>query len=304
MESIPENFTFDLGAPVEAALVLSFLLIMFGVGLSLTRESFAFLKRKPRLYVAGVFSQLVALPAITVVLCNLLSVSGAVGLGMIMVACCPGGVVSNLFTLFSRGNMGLSVALTATSSLAAAVLTPALTLFWANLYAPTAAVMEALEIDAVEFLVQIGLTLALPLVLGVIVRARYPSWAGQRMKRIALAGGVLLGSIVVLNFFRFVEPFLALGLGILGVVVLHNALAFATGYGIAKSVAADEASARAITIETGIQNAGLAILIVLTQFQGLGGAFAVIGLWGTWHIVGGLALTTWWRRRELSPSAG
>ena len=303
METIPENFTFDLGAPVEAALVLSFLLIMVGVGLGLSRESFAFLKTRPKLYVAGVFSQLVALPAITVLLCNILGVSGAVGLGMIMVACCPGGVVSNLFTLFARGNIGLSVALTATSSLAAAVLTPALTLFWANLYAPTASVMEALEIDAVDFLVQIGLTLALPLIAGIAVRALRPDWAEIWMKRIAFAGGVLLGCIVVLNFFRFVEPFLALGFGILGVVVLHNGLAFATGHGIAKGVGADEASARAITIETGIQNAGLAILIVLTQFQGLGGAFAVIGLWGTWHIVGGLALTAWWRRREPSPSA-
>ena len=302
MGSVPDEFNFELGAGMEAALVLSLWLIMFAVALGLTPRSFAFFRDRPRIFLAGAFSQLIALPAVTVALCHLLSVSPSVGFGMILAACCPGGASSNLFTLFARGNTALSVALTATSSLAAAFVTPLSTLAWSQLYAPTADLLQRIDVDAVAFLFQTFLILALPVIVGMVVRHLAEDWAERWQTRVGAAGGLLLAAIVVINFVRFVEPFLALGATILLVVLAHNSLAFLTGYGLARLVRADEASRRCITIETGIQNTGLALVIIVGQFNGLGGAVAVIGLWGTWHLIGGGALVMWWRRKDARHS--
>jgi len=293
-----DDFVIEMSGWESGYLILTLFAMMFAVALSLTKDSFQFFRTSPRVYFAGVVSQLIALPLVTLAICYLLAPLPSVALGMIIVACCPGGVSSNLLALFAKANIALSVSLTATSSLAAALLTPISIVFWASLYAPTREVMQAIEIDFVSFIVQTALLLALPIALGMFVRAKAPHWASRWQSRIALTSGFALFAIIIFGAIKYWDAFTLLGVSIIGLVIFHNLVGFATGWTLARVVGADTPSRRAITIETGIQNTGLALVILISQFVGLGGAIAVVGLWGTWHLIGGVGLVALWRRMD------
>lgn len=298
-----DDFALDFPVWVELWLVGTLFAMMFAVALALVPGSFGFFRRSPRIYLAGLFSQLLALPAITLLLCYLLQPSPTLALGMIIVACCPGGASSNLVALYARGNIGLSVALTATSSILAAFLTPISTVFWSRLYGPTAEIMRALDLDVVAFLVQTALILGVPIAAGMALCRFAPDWSLKWRGRVGLAAGLSLLGVIVVTTVMYFDAFWALGLGVPLLVWIHNFSALGTGYGIGKAVRADDASVRSLTIETGIQNTGLALVIIVTQFTGLGGAVAVVGLYGTYHLISGLGIAWLWRRRKLPEPA-
>lgn len=275
--------------------------MMFAVALGLRTEHFRFFKDSPRIYLGGVAAQLLGLPALTVGLCYLLNPMPSMALGMILIACCPGGSVSNILSLFGRANTALSVSLTATSSLAAAFLTPVSILFWSSLYPPTDNLLTSINLDVGQFLIQTLVILALPLTLGMIIAHFAPKQATFWQKPLAVLGGVGLLLIIIFATIKFMPVILAMGVAVLGLVILHNGLAFLLGFTTGLMTGADKRARRALTIEVGIQNSGLGIVILLTQLAGLGGAGAVAGIWGTWHIVGGLtlvALYNWNDRHE------
>ena len=145
----------------QAGVALALMLVMFGVALGLRVQDFRILADKSSLYVGGVVAQIVLLPLVTFGLILLISPPPSIALGMIVVACCPGGSVSNLLTYLSRGDIAVSVALTATSSMLAALLTPASTLFWAQAYGPTAELLISLDVNPWLFIGQTTLLLAL-----------------------------------------------------------------------------------------------------------------------------------------------
>ncbi len=287
-----------MGSGGEAALAISIAIMMFAVALSLRPESFRFFKDQPRIYFAGVAGQLIGLPLITLALCFVLKPAASVALGMILVSCCPGGAVSNILALFGRANTALSVSLTATSSLFAAFLTPVSILFWSSLYPPTSQLLTEINLDIVNFLIQTLIILAIPLIIGMMIAHFAPKLAAKLQKPLAGLGAILLLLIIIVACWKFTPVYLALGLGLVGIVVLHNALAFITGYLFARAARADRPSRRAITLEVGIQNSGLGIVILLTQLSGLGGAGAIAGAWGAWHIVGGTALVLLYRWQD------
>ncbi len=138
----------------QAGIVIALMLVMFSVALGLRLQDFHFLVDKPRLFFGGVVAQVLVLPLVTFLLLYVISPPPSIALGMIVVACCPGGAVSNLLTYLSRGDVAVSVALTATSSMLAALLTPASTLFWTGAYAPTAALLKSLDVDPMLFVIQ------------------------------------------------------------------------------------------------------------------------------------------------------
>ena len=213
---------------------------------------------------------------------------------MFVVACCPGGASSNLLTYLARGNVAYSVSLTATSSLLAAVLTPASILFWSHVYSPTAELLQTIEFSAVSFLAQTTLLLAIPLVLGIVVAARAPDIAQRIKQKMALAGTLALGGVIVYGTVYFF-PALSPALPILATIgISHNAIAFATGQLTGFLLRADRSTRRALTFEIGIQTLGLAIVILLAQLDGLGGAAAIAAFWGVWHLIaGGLIVTAY-----------
>ena len=274
----------------QAGVALALMLVMFGVALGLRVADFKVLLDRPRIYIGGVLSQILLLPLVTFGLIHVMTPPPSIALGMIVVACCPGGSVSNLLTYLSRGEVAVSVALTATSSLLAALLTPTLTLFWTQAYAPTAALLDSLDVNPWLFVGQTTLLLAVPLAAGMIVAAHYPAFAARIRKRTTFVGAaVLVGTIVygIAYFFPVLWP--AAGL-LIGIAVVHNGLAFLTGASAGLVLAQTAAVRRALTFEIGIQNSGLALIILLAQLKGLGGAAAIAAVWGVWHLVAGSML--------------
>ena len=283
----------------QAGVALALVLVMFSVALGLRVDDFAFLRDKPLLFVGGVVSQVVILPLVTFLLILVLRPPASIALGMIVVACCPGGAVSNLLTYLSRGNVAASVALTATSSMLAAILTPTSILFWSEAYEPTATLLRTLDVNPLIFVAQTTFLLAAPLVLGMIVATRAPDVAARIRQRTTVLGvSVLVGVIIygIVYFFPVLFPALPL-LG--GVVVLHNAVAFATGALAGRALSGLSATRRALTFEIGIQNSGLALVILLSQLKGLGGAAAIAAVWGVWHLIAGGLLAVFFRQFDV-----
>jgi BASS family bile acid:Na+ symporter len=271
----------------QAGVALALMLVMFSVALGLRVDDFRFLLDRPTLFLGGVLAQVIALPLVTWALILMLSPPASIALGMIVVACCPGGAVSNLMTYLSRGNVAVSVALTATSSLLAAALTPASILFWSHSYEPTSTLLKTLEVSPFIFLTQTTVLLALPLLLGMSVAAKAPDVAARIKRHATLLGTSMLTGVVIYGIVYFSDILLPV-LSVIGLIVLlHNAVAFATGAVAGLVLSRRTATRRALTFEVGIQNSGLALVILLSQLEGLGGAAAVAVLWGVWHLIAG-----------------
>lgn len=271
----------------QAGVVIALMLVMFGVALGLRAKDFRILVAEPSLYIGGVFAQVLVLPLVTFGLIHVISPPPSIALGMIVVACCPGGSVSNLLTYLSRGDVAVSVALTATSSMLAAFLTPVSTLFWAQAYAPTAKLLASLEVSPLLFIGQTTLLLAIPIAAGMIVAARAPDVAMRIRKRTTLTGAAVLGGTIIYGIVYF-YPILWPAVGLLAsVTIIHNTVAFATGATIGWVLSRQSAVRRALTFEIGIQNSGLALIILLGQLKGVGGAAAIAAVWGVWHLIAG-----------------
>lgn len=276
-------------------MALALFAMMLAVALNLRLSSFSFLASNPKPFIVGVVGQLIILPLLTLALCFVLKPAPSVALGMILVASCPGGNVSNMLVLLARGNIALSVSLTASSSVVAALITPFAILFWSNLYPPTSDLLEQIDFNSAFFLLQTITILALPLAIGMLINHHKPGLADRLRRPASILGGSLLLLIIVVALIRYWSEFLSLGIALLSLVAIHNGLAFLSGYSLARLSSLRAVDRRAITFEVGIQNSGLAIVILLTQLAGLGGAAAVAGLWGTWHIVAGLVLVILFR---------
>jgi len=287
----------------QAGVALALMLVMFSVALGLRIDDFVLLRDKPLLFLGGVFAQVLLLPLVTFALILLVRPAASIALGMIVVASCPGGAISNLLTYLSRGNVAVSVAFTTTSSLLAAILTPASILFWSHVYPPTATLLRSLDISPLLFLAQTTFLLAVPLILGMLVAAKAPDIAAAIRKRTTVLGvSVLVGAIVygIVYFFPLLVPVLSL-IGI--IVVVHNAVAFATGALAGLVLSRVRSTRRALTFEIGIQNSGLALVILVSQLKGLGGAAAVAAVWGVWDLIAGgiVALMYWLYDRSAKP---
>lgn len=294
-----DNFQLELGAGSQLGMALALFTMMFAVALNLKPRHFIALRQAPKPVFVGLLGQFLLLPLLTLFLCIAIQPKPSIALGMILVACCPGGNVSNMLVLLARGNTALSVTLTASSSVAAAFITPLTVIFWSGLYAPTSELLQSLDFNALNFLIQTSLILALPLLLGVYFNWRFTVLAKKLSPIFIAFGSGLLILIIVVALVRYWQSFLSLGVSLIGIVIVHNISAFLLGYLSGSVCALTVIDRRALTFEIGIQNSGLAIVVILSQLSGLGGAVAVAALWGTWHIVAGLMLVVIFRFRAI-----
>jgi BASS family bile acid:Na+ symporter len=176
----------------------------------------------------------------------------------------------------------------------AALLTPASTLFWAQAYRPTAELLSSLEVNPLLFIGQTTLLLALPLAAGMIVAAKAPDFAERIRKRTTVVGTAVLAAMIVYGiayFYSVLWP--AVGL-LISVTVMHNTAAFATGAVVGLALTKKSSIRRALTFEVGIQNSGLALIILLSQLKGVGGAAAIAAVWGVWHLMAGGVLSVFY----------
>ena len=284
----------NLGTGGLMVMNVSLSVIMFGVALELTIQDFRDLLKNPKSTLTGVFSQFVYLPFVTLLLILILEPHPSLALGMMMVAACPGGNISNFFSQLAGGSTALSVSMTAIATLMAVVFTPINFAFWASLYGPTNAILKEVSLDLFKVFEIVVLILGIPLVVGMLVRHFKPELAGKITKWIKGFGVLFFAAFVLVAFGMNFDNFVENVQYVVGYVFLHNALALFGGYTIASLLKLPFEDRKSIAIETGIQNSGLGLLLIFNFFDGLGGMALIAAWWGIWHIIMGFAIGWYW----------
>ena len=263
-------------------------LMMLGVALDLKLEDFKRILASPKAPAIGLFSQFILLPAFTFGLTLLLRPHPSIALGMILVAACPGGNLSNLMTYLAKGNCAISISMTAVSTLAAIVMTPLNLSIWGSLNPDTAPILHKVSLSPMDVFTTVFIILGIPLILGMALSRIFPNLADKVRKPFKIFALVFFILIVVgalaANYKIF---FQVIGL-VIFLVFLHNALALNLGYWTARLFRLDEGSCRAVCIEVGIQNSALGLILVFNFFGGMGGMAILVAWWGVWHIIAGL----------------
>ena len=287
----------------ESLVALNFVLafVMFGVALDMKFEDFKGIKAAPRAVLIGMLAQFLLLPAAAWALTMLLRPQPSIALGLILVACCPGGNISNFLTNFARGNTALSVTMTAFSTMGALFFTPFNTALWGSLNPATAALLNEIAIDPVEMFAAVAILLVLPALAGMSVARRFPEFAARARGTFRVLSIGVFVAFVVLALAANWDYFLRYTHRVVVSVFLLNALGLALGYLAAGAARLTVADRRAVSIEVGIQNSGLGLILIFNFFGGLGGMAIVAAWWGIWHILSGLTIASWWRRRPPVP---
>lgn len=273
-------------------------LVMFGIALDLEVEDFKVAFEVPRAPMIGLAAQFFVLPAVSFALAWLVAPLPSIALGMILVGSCPGGNISNFITHLAEGDTALSVTVTAVSTIGATVMTPINVAFWGGMHPETAAILTEFNIDPLRMLGTVLIVLGVPLALGMSVAAKFPAFAAKMRRPFKILSLVIFAGLVVTAFQANFSHFLSF-VGLVFVpVFFHNAAALSAGYAAARAWQLDIPEARAVSIEVGIQNSALGLVLIFTFFGGLGGMAVTAAWWGIWHIIAGLALASYWSWRS------
>lgn len=293
------SVSMDFNSADLVAMNAAIALMMFGVSLQLTKQDFTRLLREPKAPIAGLIAQFLLLPLATCLVTWVFRVPAEFALGMILVASCPGGTFSNVMTWMAKGNVAVSVTMTAISSLAAVVMTPFNFALYGWLNPHTRPLLQQISIDPVSLLLLVALVLALPIFLGMAVGRRYPQQAAKSERPMRWLSLLLFFAFIVLalqkNFVLFIEHVGAIFL----LVIAHNAIALLVGHAAGLLARLPRADRRAVTMEVGIQNSGLGLMILFTFFPQAGGMILITAMWGVWHLISGLTLAQIWARKPL-----
>ena len=271
-------------------------IIMFGIALDLKKVLFVNILSAPKSLIVGLIAQWIALPFFTYLLILVLNPQPSIALGMILVSVCPGGNISNFFSALAKANVELSIVMTCISSVLAILLTPLLLTFYGNLYAPTAEIMTTVSLDWWEVTRTILLIIVIPIILGQLFVRRFPSFADKIKGFLRLTSMLLFLLIVIGAFASNYDYFLAYIRLVFVFVLLHNLIAILSGLGLGKVMKLGTTDIKSLSIEGGIQNSGLGLLLIFSFFSGLGGMAIVAAWWGIWHIVTGVILSFIWNK--------
>lgn len=272
--------------------------IMFGVALAIKVDDFKRLIKKPKILLVGVFSQFFLLPAITFLAILMIKPHPSFALGMMMIAACPGGNVSNFFSKMAKGNAALSVSLTAFATLICLVMTPFNLQFWGGLYEPTNAILKTVELNPYELFKLVLLILGIPLIAGMLVNHYYESIAKKIEKILKPFSILVFLALIVIAFYENIDIFLDHIYLVAALVIFHNIGAYIIGFYTAKSFGLSKPDRKTISIETGIQNGGLGLLLIFQFFDGLGGMALLAAFWGIWDVFSGMILASFWGRKK------
>ncbi|MDN3690398.1 bile acid:sodium symporter family protein [Cyclobacterium jeungdonense] len=277
---------------------VSLAVIMFGVALDIDLQDFRRIWVQPKPFFLGILAQFLVLPFFTWLLILLVNPIPSVALGMFLVAACPGGNISNFLTHHANGNSALSVSLTAFATISSIVLTPLNFALWSGWYKPASTLLISIQLDYFEVFQTVALILGIPLALGIYVHQKKPSIARKLAGLLKPLSIMVFITIVIVAFYSNFNLFTkVIGL-IFGLVLVHNLLALLSGFSLAKMAGLKLAETKTLTIETGIQNSGLALVLIFNYFEGLGGMSIIAGWWGIWHIISGLTLASLWKMQK------
>ncbi len=292
-----DHITLNFNERGIALLNIALAFIMFGVALGMQQSHFTRLIKAPKPILIGLVSQYIFLPILTLGLVFVLGLPPSISLGMILVSACPGGNISNYISYLAGANAALSVTLTATSDLLSIFMTPLIFSTLGNLYLGSVPLANPIDIPFLEVFKSILLITAIPIGAGFLFKRLFPILSLRILRPLKISSfilfiGFVLGAIV-LNYEHFTTSVWLL----LPIVILHNSFALLTGYLVSGLFGLKAQIQRTITIETGIQNSGIALALIFNHHifpTGMGGAALIAALWGIWHIISGLSLGLWW----------
>ena len=304
------SINFGQGGMTIVNFILAF--VMFGVALGIKPQTFKDVFKNPKSVIVGIILQWVGLPAVTFAIALALSpwITPMIALGMILVASCPGGNISNFISSLSKGNIELSISMTAVTTAFAPLVTPFNFFLWGSLYSQIIAFKSDIPTLVIPFfpmLEQILLLLGVPIFLGLLFARYFPNATKKITKPAQVLSILLFIGMVIVSFSQNFQIFLDNIIYVFFIVMLHNASALMTGYFGGKLARVPEADRRSFTVEIGIQNSGLGLILLFNPaifppeiWHGhYGGMLFITAWWGIWHIVSGLTVAYLFRRKPI-----
>ena len=264
-------------------------LIMFGMGLTLSASDFRVVLQRPLDIVVGSVSQFTIMPLLAWGLAKGFALPPELALGVVLVGCCPGGTASNVITFLARGDLALSVGMTAVSTLLAPVLTPLLVWGLAG---------TLVEVDAWGMLLSILYVVVVPIAAGLVVQRFLPRLTQRMVPFLPAFSTLMITMVVALVVSHSAGTLRHAGLTVLLVVILHNVLGLLLGYSVGSCLRLSSAKRRAIGIEVGMQNSGLASSLATLHFAAYPGAVIPGAVFSVWHNISGALVARLFARQQ------
>ena len=263
--------------------------IMFGMGMALRLEDFKVVFSRPKDVIIGCMAQFTVMPLLAVALSRLFALDEALAVGVVLVGCCPGGTASNVITYLAKGDLALSVGMTATSTLLAPVVTPLLVWLLAG---------KSVDVDVAGMLLSILWVVIMPIVAGLIVKGLWPKFTERTTAYLPAVSSLAIAFIVLIIIAANAQKLLMGGMVIILVVVLHNLCGLGLGWLIGRLLRLPDAKRRAISIEVGMQNSGLASSLATLHFAAYPMATIPGALFSVWHNISGAIVARLYARTE------
>lgn len=264
-------------------------IVMFGMGLTLKVSDFAEVFKRPKDVVIGAICQFTLMPLLAFLLTRIFGLDPELAIGVILVGTCPGGTSSNVMTYLSGGDVALSVSMTSVSTILAPLMTPLLTLLYAG---------QTVDVNVAAMFVSVIKVVMVPIILGILVNYFLGKFTEQLVKILPLISTtaiiLIIAAVVSANSARLMTS----GLLIVVVVICHNLLGYCTGYMVAKLTGMDKTKCRAISIEVGMQNSGLATSLAATHFAQYPLATIPGAVFSVWHNISGALLANFYKSQE------
>jgi BASS family bile acid:Na+ symporter len=267
--------------------------VMFGMGLATRLEDFKIVFSRPKDVAVGCAAQFTIMPALAFALSRLFGLDEALAVGVVLVGCCPGGTASNVMTYLAKGDLALSVGMTGVSTLLAPVLTPLLTLILAG---------KTVEVDAAGMFVGILWVVVLPIALGLVAKRLFPRATERAVRFMPMVSSVAIAVIIAIVVAANARRLLDGGFAVAAVVVLHNMCGLALGYLLAAALRLSEPKRRALCIEVGMQNSGLAASLAAAYFAAYPMAAVPGAIFSVWHNISGAFVARLFARRGVPAS--
>lgn len=272
---------------IKEAIVPLLGLVMLGMGMTLRPENFFEVLKRPKLIAIGVALQFLLMPLIAYLVSKLFALSPALLVGMVLLGSCPGGTASNVICYLARGDVALSISLTTISTMLAFVCTPLLTWIYVG---------QSVPVPVLEMMLNIFKIIILPVGLGVLANYYFATQL-RFIKHIfpflsAFSIVMIIGIIVALNS----SQLFLVALPVIAAIFWHNGIGLVSGYYLSKFLGLEERQCRAIAIEVGMQNSGLAVALAQSYFQAV--AALPGALFSIWHNITGSILAGIWSRQD------
>ena len=262
-------------------------LIMFGMGLTLSAKDFRVVLSRPKDILLGCLAQFTIMPFMAWLLSQIFSLPKELTLGMILVGCCPGGTASNVITFLARGDLALSVGMTATSTLLAPVLTPLLVWLLAG---------TMVNVDTIGMLLSIVYVVIAPIVIGLLCQRHLPTLTRRMVPYLPAFSSIMITLTVGIVVSHTSDKLLAGGFIVILAVMLHNLSGLAFGYTLGNLLHLSREKCIAVSIEVGMQNSGLASSLAVLHFAAFPLATIPGAIFSVWHNISGALVAKWYTK--------